>query len=308
VIEKFNFYDVYGYFLPGLAFLGVLWLPVGFVAHLTPAAGWTSAVVVGAAAYIMGHLLQAVATSDLPSKFPDAQGKLRYPSVMALDTDSELSSELKDKLETIAKQQFGLDVGVNQTSDSEIDRRRNDAFFLARQVLIREKAVSYSEQFQGMYALMRGLSVVFSLALTYWLGWVTSTLRHRFVAASVILVLTIALLVLINISFRLVFASGAMNIAEAEWWRGVKRKCRWIYLLVFFTIGYAAGYQYKVSSSHAAELSLLAGLAFLASLHTLNAYRYFAGRFAVTIWRDFLAYNAKIANASNSAETVQDDD
>jgi hypothetical protein len=308
VIEKFNFYDIYGYFLPGLAFLGVLWLPFALVGHALPPASWSSAIIVGAAAYIAGHLLQAVATSDLPSKFPDARGTLRYPSVMALDANSELSTGLKDQLETIAKQQFGLDVGVNQSSDPEIDKRRNEVFFFARQALIGEKAVSYAEQFQGMYALARGLSVVFCLAVSYWLGWATSTLRHAVLLASLIVVLTIALLVLINVSFQLVFAGGTKNSEEVNRWVRRKRICRWIYLPVFFTIGYAAGYQYQVTTLHAGVLALLAGMAFLASLHAHNQYRYFAGNFALTIWRDFLAYSAKIAKASDSPGEVQNGD
>ena len=298
MIEKFNFYDVYGYFLPGLTFIGILWLPFGLVGQVWPPSGWNSVIVIGASAYILGHLLQRFVTTDLPSKIRKDQGSnLRYPSEIALDADSELPRELRLKIGTTAKEQFGLELCVDQDPSDEIDKRRNSAFLLARQVLIREKAVSYAEQFQGMYALMRGLSVAFGVASMYWLGWAGSILRNRGFIVSDVLILTIALLLLINLAVQLVYAP-AKSPQRPRWWTFVKRRSSWIFLIAFFAIGYAAGLNYTVSVSHGALLSLLAGLALLASLRTYDGYKYFAGRFASTVWRDFLAYNVKIADGS----------
>jgi hypothetical protein len=307
MIEKFNFYDVYGYFLPGLMFLGIVWLPFGFVGGVWPPSGWNSAIVIGASAYILGHLLQRFVTTDLPSKIrKEPGGTLRYPSEMALDADSELPKELRWKIGTIAREQFGLDLCVDQKPDDEIDKRRNAAFLLARQVLIREKAVSYAEQFQGMYALMRGLSVAFGVATVYWLGWAGSTLRNRGLIVSDVLILTIALLLLINVSVQLVYGRSA-SPKKHGWWTFVKRRCPWIFLVSFFAIGYAAGLRYLVKMSHGAPLALLAGLALVASLRMYDGYKYFAGRFASTVWRDFLAYDVTNADASaalNKAEEL----
>jgi hypothetical protein len=307
VIEKFNFYDVYGYFLPGLTLLGILWLPFGLVGQIWPPSGWSSAIVVGASAYILGHLLQRFVATDLPSKIrQDSGSDLRYPSDIALDSDSELPTELRSKIGMIAKEQFDLDLCVNQTPTKEIDKRRNSAFLLARQVLIREKAVSYAEQFQGMYALMRGLSVAFGVAFAYWLGWAASILRSRILLTSGVLILTIALLLLINVSVQLVYGRTASPLTkEPRWWIFVRHHCSEIFLIAFFTTGYVAGLNYVAVMSHGALLSFLAALAFLASLRTYDGYRYFAGRFASTVWRDFLAYNAKILDSSAAPNKAQ---
>ncbi|PYT29338.1 MAG: hypothetical protein DMG57_11970 [Acidobacteria bacterium] len=68
MIEKFNFYDIYGYFLPGAAFLAVLWAPFGLVRKSWPSSDWTSAIIAAAFAYILGHLIQSVVTNAIPSR------------------------------------------------------------------------------------------------------------------------------------------------------------------------------------------------------------------------------------------------
>ena len=52
MIDKFNFYDIYGYFVPGLALLAVLWLPFGLLKQGWPSADWGSALVAVVAAYL----------------------------------------------------------------------------------------------------------------------------------------------------------------------------------------------------------------------------------------------------------------
>ena len=41
---------------------------------------------------------------------------------------------------------------------------RNDAYFLCRQTSLKEADASYAEQFEGLYALMRGLPECFRFA------------------------------------------------------------------------------------------------------------------------------------------------
>ena len=48
---------------------------------------------------------------------------------------------------------------------------RRDAFFQARSALLRDKGTSYWEQFEGLYALMRGTSVALTAATMYFAGW-----------------------------------------------------------------------------------------------------------------------------------------
>lgn len=78
MIEKFNFYDVYGYFVPGAAFLAILWIPFGLVRHTWPPSTWTDAIVAAVLAYIVGHLLQSVATNAVPaSRLTTKSGQIR---------------------------------------------------------------------------------------------------------------------------------------------------------------------------------------------------------------------------------------
>ena len=46
MVEKFNFYDIYGYLLPGLVLIGLFWLPFGLILNLWPKAELSSALLV----------------------------------------------------------------------------------------------------------------------------------------------------------------------------------------------------------------------------------------------------------------------
>jgi hypothetical protein len=306
VIEKFNFYDIYGYFLPGLVLLGVLWLPLGLVGSVWPPSSWSSAIAGAAFAYILGHLVQIFGTRDLPSKFRrDSKNRLRYPSDMALDANPEMPLVLVRKIASIFAEQFNLDLGVDQPPDDEIDKRRNVAFLIARQALIREKSANYAEQFQGMYALTRGLVIVFAVACAYWLGWAASTVRNGLLVRVALIVLTTALLVVINVSILLVQRPITREDGEeADWWTLLKSASPWTFLVGFLSVGYIAGLKYQVTNFVCDMLVLLSAVAFLASFRTYGAYKFFAGRFATTVWRDFLAYHVKITEAPTSGQRV----
>jgi hypothetical protein len=176
LIEKFNFYDIYGYFLPGLALLGVLWLPFMLVHPAWPPSEWASAIAALALAYVLGHFLQGFATYALPSDL--AAGK-RSPSAALLDPESELPRPVRIRIAEIVFIRFGLDLRVNEEgkAGSEIDRDRNNAFNLARLVLGKERLVTFPDQFEGMYALSRGLAVGLGLGFPYLLGWSFAFLR-----------------------------------------------------------------------------------------------------------------------------------
>ena len=146
MIEKFNFYDIYGYFVPGAAFLAIPWLPFGLVRHTWPSSTWSGAIIAAVLAYIVGHLVHSLATNALPSW----GNKGRFPSEMYLDnTDKELPESCKSNIQTLMKEQFGLELQVDKVGNEAIDQVRHNAFLLARQILIQGKAVSYAEQFQG---------------------------------------------------------------------------------------------------------------------------------------------------------------
>jgi hypothetical protein len=299
VIDKFNFYDIYGYFLPGLALLGVLWLPFGVVGHTWPPASWSTAIAGAAFAYILGHLLQSVASKDLPSTIKKGpQGRARFPSDMALDKNSELPTPLRLKIASFFKDQFDLDLDVDVDPDDAIDKRRNAAFLLARQILIGEKTAGYAEQFQGMYALTRGLFVVFAVASGYWLGWAGSIVRTAHLLGAAVILLTVTLLLVINISVLRIYAPISQDGKEHDWWIRLRRVGLWTFLLGFWSAGYILGLTFAVSESTCIALVVLSAVGLLGSLRTYVAYQSFAQGFAATVWRGLLASQVKPVEAS----------
>jgi hypothetical protein len=294
MIEKFNFYDIYGYFLPGAAFLAILWTPFGLVRGKWPSSDLSSALIAAAIAYVLGHLVQNVITNAIPSR--RTKGKERYPSDYFLDpNDSERPKPVKGKLAKIVESQFGLDLEVSKAGDQAsygdptvtIDKIRNNAFLLARQILIQGNAVSYAEQFQGMYALTRGLFAVFALASAYWIGWFFASQRSRAFLYVAIILLSLSLPVLICIS------KLRDKIAPPEKKHVFELAYAWSGTVAFGLAGYVAGFLWHVSWRPGSILAFLAMVAFLASLRFKGAYDFFAARFASTVWRDYLAYSVK---------------
>lgn len=290
MIEKFNFYDIYGYFLPGAVFLAVLWTPFGLVRNSWPSGKWSSAIIAAAFAYIVGHLIQSIATNAIPSwEVKGPTGRSRYPSEIYLDcTDKELPDPSKGKISELMEKQFGLKLQVDKVGDDAIDKVRNNAFLFARQILIQGKAVSYAEQFQGMYALTRGLVSVLALAFAYWLGWAAAVVRSRFLVSAAVLVIAGSLLVLVNISAVLL-----QKISDPVKKHKVELGYAAVLLIALLGIGYGLGIRYPGTHGQSALLAFLAAWALIACLRAYGAYKFFAGRFASTVWRDYLAYNVK---------------
>jgi hypothetical protein len=297
LIDKFNFYDIYGYVLPGAAFLAALWIPFGLVRHSWPSSEWSSALIAAVFAYIVGHLIQSVATNAIPSwKAKSTDTTIRYPSEVYLDaSNTELPTPAKQKINELMKAQFGLNLRVDQSGDSTIDKVRNNAFLLARQILIQGKAVSYAEQFQGMYALTRGLVSVFALAFVYWVGWAAAIVKNRWIVNGAVLVMAGSVLILMIIS-----AVMLRNILDAPRKRKFELAYAAILLISFLAIGYVLGVRYTATRGQSALLAFIAACAFIASLRAYGAYNFFAGRFASTVWRDYLAYNVKAAGGSSA--------
>lgn len=293
MIEKFNFYDIYGYFVPGAAFLAILWIPIGLASHKWPSSNWTGAIIAAVFAYIVGHLVQSVATNAIPSwEVKGPTGKNRFPSEIYLDhTDTELPEICKTNIQDLVRAHFGLALQVDKDGDEAIDKVRHNAFLLARQILIQGKAVSYAEQFQGMYALTRGLVSVLALGFAYWLGFAAAAVVRSSVAVSaVVLVLAASLLALANISLGSLRSHP--NVLRK---RRIELAYAVVLLIAFLSVGYALGIHYSVSARQGAVLAFLSASAIVACFRAYGAYRIFAGQFAVTIWRDYLAYNVSLA-------------
>lgn len=170
MVEKFNFYDIYGYLIPGLVLIGLAWLPMGLLWGQWPKQEIASAILLLLLAYILGHLIQGLCYDILPSTFPDSEGQERYPSSVLLDAnDTSLDQETKKRIRSLAAKLFGLDLDANDS-----DLRRAAVFFQARSALLKQKGdkgSAYWEQFEGLYAMTRNVSFALGMGAFYMFGW-----------------------------------------------------------------------------------------------------------------------------------------
>ncbi len=292
MIEKFNFYDIYGYLLPGAVALLLFWLPIGIKQHKLPSGDWTSALLGAAIAYVSGILLQTFADKVLRStaaKGQDGdQAYDRFPSQQLLDAGGPLSTTVKTGVADAVQEKFGIkkeDLAVDNTPTKAQDAHRNDAFFLARHFLVAAKEASYVEQYEGMYALTRGLAAALGLAGIYYFGWALSFLGGRWTSTVCYLVVSLgvvlALFTTVALILRKTHGSGL------EWQAAVGL------LLAALGLGFGMGRHYEDTARLAALLLLCALAAFLASLRAYRFYKEFTVTFAVTVWRDFFVSGKK---------------
>lgn len=293
MIKNFNFYDVYGFLLPGIILVALLWLPLGLVNHQWPEEKVASALIAIIFGYIIGHILQTIASTFFSSTLKDSKGQRRYPSNVFLDKDnSTFSTVFKEKLSEGIKASFHIDIDVNaaveviNSSGREIDRRRQDAFFLCRSVLIKSKTASYAEQFEGLYAMMRGLALAFLFGLIYNAGWYSSGLLHKEIESR----LWVALLVGLGVAILASLLSRSkrqlvqkLRLKNAVW--VVASLC-----LALFALGDQLG-QEKAINDEQRNLLLLIVLGSLFSLlRCYGAFREHTQNFAKAVYRDFYIY------------------
>jgi hypothetical protein len=297
MIEKFNFYDIYGYLLPGLVLSALLGLPFGLVQHswkISDLSSLSSAVAVLAFAYVLGHLLQTVAVNALPSQRKDPRGKPRFPADILLDPeDPTFTRELKKSLAEQVKSTFRIDVHPDVHGDGgEISRQHNDAFFLCRTALKRGTPVSYFEQFEGLYALMRGLAAAFGLGFAYLGGWGASLVKDDSLHE---LMLGVAPLGLVGATVTTLVLVLRPGLPRHQ--RVILEKTTLVLLLVFlFALGYCFGWRRLTLGDHALWIPLFSLAAMFAALRCFGSYKAFAQEFAKSVWRDFVVSQAVPAN------------
>jgi hypothetical protein len=289
VTIKFNFYDIYGFAIPGFLLLALLWLPFGLIENRWPDAEFSSALVGVILAYIAGHVLQTVARNVIPSNFLGG----RFPSSVFLDKEDStftFTANFKERLALQINRAFDLDVSYESS-----DGVRGDAFFLCRSALIKSKTVVYAEQFEGLYALMRGLSAAFGIAVVYYIGWAYSGLLHRFAPSAFGSWQWSGLAVLAGIviaSLALVAADRFKDFKKypKSWTKYSKWVMIWSLLLAAFATGYYLGLSSVRASEHRGQLIAAAVLSFFASERCYAGYKTFAQEFAKAVYRDFSNY------------------
>lgn len=305
MIKQFNFYDVYGYLLPGILLMFVFWLPSGILTRSWPEQDISKALFLAVLAYIAGQVLQSIATLVVPSSTKSG----RFPHDVVLDaSDKTFSSAFKGKLAQQIMNVFELPVGSNAdaANNTETSRNRQVAFFQARSYLIANKAAQYVEQFEGLYGMMRGLSCALLFGAAYLLGWCISFERQYTCLNSSML---IGLVVCLAVS---VFSSGLVVIG----WK-IKQSALALalaLLLASTTCGFwiAEGQSlddWTRNLSHPqGTLWIVFFLLLIAASRCYSAYKAFADRFAQSVWRDFSAHIAFKSTPSNPKKGGEQDD
>ena len=169
--DRFNFYDIYGYLIPGLTLVGLLWVPFGLGTRAWPDFEWSSAFVGLVAAYLLGLIVNRLTSRFVKVQVWDGQA-FRYPSEILLDADSRRVHELlgvrmTDHLRIAVCEALYATFRIDTIAQPET---RLDAFYLCRS-LLQSEAISYAEQFEGLYTLCQILSVVLLLGGCYYFGW-----------------------------------------------------------------------------------------------------------------------------------------
>ena len=289
MINRFNFFDVYGYLIPGLVLLVLLWGPYGIVTQKLPPVDFSSGMMLLVIAYIVGHLLQSLAQRTFKSNVVfQVNGKTvqRHPSDRMLDKGHQtgFSDIVKQHLIEYIEQRFGIPVGepqdgeVSDEEDKALRKRRDDAFRLCRATLIHDKeAAIYPEQFEGMYWLWRGMLAAFLLAVFYYLAWAGSIFLHC-VSAWI-------LLCGVGAAFLLVVVFGVLNFfwwQKEAWWL-------WLFAVLVFVLGAYCGAAAPLTCKNAVLLVVLSGSFLLFAHLSRRGHQGFAIIFAASVYHHFLA-------------------
>lgn len=266
MIERFNFYDVYGYLLPGLALLGILWFPLWLLAGRELPPAWWSAAVALVLGYLAGHVVARLGQNALP--YSGVRGQQPSDGLLEME-DHRLPTLVKTQIIEAIERHFKMPLPANDPDERR--RRTQAAFFFCRRALLREDAASYAEQFEGLYSLLRGCAAVAILSFSYYLGWATSDLlvTELFLNLSGYAVIPVLILILF--------------LSERSW-------LLWVLAALLFPLGLYLGATLVPTRLPVVTSVLLLAIAlgslFLAIRFYLG-YRYFAEQFAITVYRDF---------------------
>jgi hypothetical protein len=280
MIPNLNFYDIYGYLIPGLTLAIVFRLPYGLITGRWPESSWTSALIAVVIGYVLGHLVQILARNALPSKTIEG----RYPSEALLDEDDKNFSDVfKEQLRTRIKQLSGIDVRTDLKKSAvtdDVKAQRNEGFRYCRDALLLSKNLSYAEQLQGMYTLMAGLVVAFALGAPFALGWTVSTGKFQVSA------LFIVALGLLPTAVTAVIGLGETDATPTD-----RARLMLVFLMIaVFGAGYLLGSERVSTAAHRVSLGAMTLVYTFAASSCYSAYKYFTKVYAQTVYHAFSLY------------------
>lgn len=285
MIQRFNFYDVYGYLIPGLAVVALLWLPSTVITGhwQDEKLGWLAVAV--AVAYIIGHVIQNLSANAVSAKvMKNAEGKAAYPSATMLDpADSSLPADIKRRVQQNVASWFGIDVSIDQQANGPIAKSRNAAFSLCRPIV--NARTAYAEQYEGLYTMSRGLFIAFCLGALYMTGWAAACYKLPTALALAFIVVKLALLALLVLSVVRCFSWGIDNRQTLD---TAILSCVGVALAGAGLIA-ATGVTGLLDENVMRICSVAVVVYVLVALRFLLLYRYFAELFPKAVWSNFAA-------------------
>lgn len=280
MIERFNFYDVYGYFIPGGVTMLVVVLPLVLTGRIElPSGEWPLLIVGVVVAYLIGHLLQTMASTAIPASKNLTHEKWKYPSALLVSSDdSTLTDGVKTRLETLVDSWFGLKIEPTKEANRALGSVRQDAFDLARRIVV--KSANYAEQYEGLYAMMRGLTAALWVGAAYMAGWTLALWYTLTVYRAAGIVFTLSL-----IGFALL-SLGHFAQAKALERVDVSRLSLALLGLGLLSLGYCSGVGW-VNEDAALEFATITIFYFAVGMRALTSSQFFALEFAKAVWIDF---------------------
>jgi len=159
MIDRFNFYDIYVYLIPGAVWLALLGLPFYLtVPGLEVSLAALTTIGLGGG-YLAGHYLSGLARKWLPS--------VKVSETILDEGDDKLAPSLRAEGVKHLRLRFGLDASA--------PGMRKETFYLFRSALTQAKGASYVEQYQGISTMMRSLAVVSLLTIVDYVAWVVGS-------------------------------------------------------------------------------------------------------------------------------------
>ena len=296
MIEKFNFFDVYSYLLPGGLLMFLIWMPFGIISGKWPSSDLSGAAIGLGIAYMVGHVLRIFSDVIFSSKFL-IQGRMLRPSYLLVDKqvfpvlETDLGG-LKKVLEKQIADQFNLQINVDAEWSQELQGTRDTAFLLCRSFLVENKAASYLEQQQGMYELLRGMSAAMLLAVPFCAGLALSAWFPEQLHDACIYLMVIALIGALLSAF---YVRSTPDLTKAN--KG-RRLIFHLLSLSLLCLGIELGTRSVSIASPTLPIDPHMGILFFAlavailaiSILCGAAMRVFAISFAATVYRDFSAF------------------
>jgi len=273
--DRFNFYDIYGYLLPGLMLGALVGLPFWLILGKGPPGELASAALALVLGYVLGHLMQLLAKVHLPEGDMPSETLLR-------PGDPRLSGESKMRLQAQIQERLKLPLDL-----AAFDRKLvGEAFFLCRQELLHTGRATYAEQFQGLYAMMRGFVLAFGAGALFFAGLLVGAVCPWM---SWFRLFGLALLVwALLASLR---KGNKLPGPQRLWGERIAAMTSVLWLgaqAAWWTINYdRTHYHYVPLNIPGAATAGAVGCVLLA-VHCWKGYRQYQGEFALAVYRGFL--------------------